>query len=146
MKAAIHALLLTAIVLSVGCTKEEPRPRPQDMVGDPLAVEHTVIVKPEEWEAMGWVPGEDIVGFTAEKDVYAITEDVLAHGQVKVYLRISAGNWRQLPALRSEGAPGGLNWRFTTRPGQVQVRIDRDGEACEVPPTAQTFKVVVVPG
>lgn len=143
-----HKILLPLAALAfVSCTKdEEERLRPQDFMGDPLALSHELIVKPDEWYALSPGATDDVLGFAADKDLYVLTDAIMQHGHVEVYLRIGANTWRPLPALRADGTPYGLNWRFQARTGSIQFRVDADGDPCVHPPTMQTFKVVAVPG
>lgn len=143
-----RAILPTLAALAfVSCTKdEEERMRPQDFMGDPLAVSELVIVKPDEWYALFPGTSDDALGYAADKDLHILTDAIMQNGRVEVYLRIGANTWRPLPALRSDGTPYGLTWRFQARSGSIQFRVDADGDPCEHPPTMQTFRVVAVPG
>lgn len=140
----ITAILLTASLILLGsCTeKENAEPRPpmgqQDLVGQDFHFK----VKAEEWETHG-TPGDDLSGYMINKDVAILTNDIAVSGTVRVYVKRTNNNFAELPIQAHQGAPGGVNWRFTHRAGSVQIFIDRNGETFTPPDQVMTFKVVV---
>jgi len=144
----ITAILLTASLLLLGsCTeKENASPRPpiigqEDLTGQDFHFK----VKAEEWETHG-TPGDDLAGYMISKNVSILTDDIAQNGTVRVYVKRANNNFAELPIQAHQGAPGGVNWRFTHRAGSVQIFIDRNGETFTPPDQVMTFKVVVFGG
>lgn len=142
MKTTLSLAFATAIMFSACTEDEQARPRPTMSAEDLSAQSLTIKVKTEEWLVQG-TPGDDTFGYMAIGDVNLITEAIAASGRVRVYLQRANNNWAELPLLASQGAPGGVNWRFTYRTGLVQILIDRNGENFTPPTELTVFKVVV---
>ena len=137
---------LSAALLLGACDKDEnATPRPPLGQEDMLGQDYHFKVKPEEWEPHG-TPGDDLYGFVVSKDVPILTDALAQNGIVRVYVKRASNNYAQLPLQAHQGAPGGVNWRFTYRAGSVQVLIDRNGENFSPPDELMTFKVVVFGG
>jgi hypothetical protein len=140
------SLALASLLLLGSCSdKETAAPRPPIGQDDLMGQDFHFKVKPEEWETHG-TPGDDLSGYMVIKDVYILTDAIAQNGVVRVYLKRANNNWAQLPLQAHQGAPGGVNWRFTYRAGSVQVFIDRNGESLSPPDALMTFKVVVFGG
>jgi hypothetical protein len=140
------SLALASLLLLGSCSdKETAAPRPPIGQDDLMGQDFHFKVKPEEWETHG-TPGDDLSGYMVIKDVYILTDAIAQNGVVRVYLKRANNNWAQLPLQAHQGAPGGVNWRFTYRAGSVQVFIDRNGESFSPPDALMTFKVVVFGG
>ena len=140
------SLALASLLLLGGCSdKETAAPRPPIGQEDLMGQDFHFKVKPEEWEAHG-TPGDDLSGYSVVKDVYILTDALAQNGTVRVYVKRANNNWAQLPLQAHQGAPGGVNWRFTYRAGSVQVLIDRNGESFSPPDQLMTFRVVVFGG
>jgi hypothetical protein len=139
-------LALASLLLLGGCTdKENVTPRPPIGQEDLMGQDFHFKVKADEWETHG-TPGDDLFGYMVSKDVYILTDAIAQNGVVRVYVKRANNNWAQLPLQAHQGAPGGVNWRFTYRAGSVQVFIDRNGENFSPPDELMTFKVVVFGG
>lgn len=139
-------LALTALFALGGCTKDENSPLgPPNGQEDLVGQEFSFKVKSEEWEAFG-TPGDDTHGYAAIGEVYILTDENTQNGTVRVYVKRGTNNWAELPMLADQGAPLGVNWRFTCRAGSVQVIIDRNGAAFDPPNELMVFKAVVFPG
>lgn len=135
-------LALATMFLLGACTDDEqvgPRPPvgPEDVAGQDFSFK----VKAEDWVTHG-TPGDDTHGYMVIGDVNIITEGIAANGVVRVYLKRANNSWAELPLLASQGAPGGVNWRFTYRTNMVQIFIDRNGESFSPPEELLVFKVV----
>jgi|GEM_PF-3140650 len=139
-------LALASLFLLSSCNDEDkvaPRPPvgPQDIAGQ----EFHFKVKAEEWVAYG-TPGDDTHGYTVNKNVYILTDDLAQNGTVQVYVKRANNNFVQLPLLAHEGAPGGVNWRFSYRANLVQIFIDKNGDVFSPADEVMSFKVVVFGG
>jgi hypothetical protein len=145
MRLTASLALATLLVLGSCSDKETAAPRPPIGQEDLMGQDFHFKVKPEEWETHG-TPGDDLSGYMVIKDVYILTDAIAQNGVVRVYLERANNNWAQLPLQAHQGAPGGVNWRFTYRAGSVQVFIDRNGESFSPPDALMTFKVVVFGG
>ncbi len=139
----ITATFLIASLLLLGsCTeKENATPRPPIGQEDLLGQEFQFKVKADEWVVNG-TPGDDTFGYMAVGDVNIITEEIASNGVVRVSVKRANNNWSELPLQAQQGAPGGVNWRFTYRTNLVQVIIDRNGESFSPPDELMVFKVV----
>lgn len=143
----ITAIFLTASLLLLGsCTeKENTSPRPPIGQEDLTGQDFHFKVKAEEWETHG-TPGDDLSGYTVSKDVYILTDAIAQNGTVRVYVKRANNNFAELPTQAHQGAPGGVNWRFSYRANLVQIFIDKNGAFFNAPDEVMTFKVVVFGG
>ncbi|MEX1132318.1 MAG: hypothetical protein WEC15_03765 [Flavobacteriales bacterium] len=143
----ITAILFTASLLLLGsCTeKENASPRPPIGQEDLAGQDFHFKVKAEEWVTHG-TPGDDLSGYMVNKNVSILTDDIAQNGTVRVYVQRANNSYAELPLQASQGAPGGVNWRFTYRAGSVQVFIDLNGDTFTPPDQVMTFKVVVFGG
>lgn len=139
----IITLALAPLFLFSACTEDEQaRPRPNMTAEDLAGQNHMFKVSSDAWLVNG-NPGDDMYGFVANSDVNLITEAIVSDGRVRVYLQRANNNWSELPLSAIQGAPGGVNWRFTHRTGLVRILIDRNGESFSAPDETMVFKVVV---
>lgn len=140
----IPLALATLFLLSACTDDEQAQPRPTVSAEDLAGQSRHFKVTSDTWLVNG-NPGDDTFGFVATVDEAMITEAIFNDGRVRVHLQRANNNWAELPLLASQGAPGGLNWRFTYRIGLVQILIDRNGENFSAPEETMVFKVVVHP-
>lgn len=142
MRTTATLALASLLILSACNDKDQAGPRPpigpEDIAGQSFSFK----VKAEEWVVNG-TPGDDTYGYMAIGDVNIITEGIAANGTVQVYVKRANNNWAELPLQAHQGAPGGVNWRFTYRTNLVQIFIDRNGESFSPPDELMVFKVVV---
>jgi hypothetical protein len=141
MKTFSALFLASALILSSCSDKEGGPPRPianaEDLVGETFHFK----VKSEDWIVNG-IPGDDTYGFAAKSNVAILTNATINQGQVRIYLQRGSNNWHELPSQAHQGAPYGVNWRFSLHPGMVRILIDRNGENFEPPSELCTFKIV----
>lgn len=137
-----HHIALPVLLL-LACGKDDGT-RPTDLLGDPGSLTAEFYVKPDEWFELDPAV-TDVKGHAVNKDVYILTDAVLQNGEVRVYLRQGMNSWRPLPALRDQGGPQGLNWRFVLHPGRIQIRVDADGAPAPAPTSTEYIRVLAIP-
>ncbi len=133
-------LLLASIFALSGCNKNDPTP--------PFTQEQQVMetrnlkISPDDWEPYG-IPGDDTHGYAATATSPILDQTIVSEGLVQLHLQRSNGGWLPLPATIEQGAPDGMNWRFTYYPNGIRITLDRNGAKVTPPDVPLVFRLSV---
>ncbi len=130
MKATILFLILTVFTLA-SCTKTE-----RQVVHDEGNAKGVVYsIQPEDWE-----PNSDSIAWYATLSIPELTDAILDHGAVLVYLSFKDGEYEPIPEVYNL-----LSYIPIQSKGQVDIEMsDIDGRIIANPPDGEIWAKVVL--